>query len=375
MRTHITDVGVRGLKPATKQYKVWDAKTRGFGVLVSGQTKSWFVSFGKERRLKTLGRYPDLSLADARKKALSFLGAEQTPGQAPSLTFEAAVSLFLEENYKNVRGKRTKSEAKRLLEKHFVPPFRQRQLHTITDHDISVELAKLSKTPSAQLHAYRAIKVMLRWCTRPPRRYIPHSPLEGYEPPGQDKKRSRILTDAELLKVWEAADCPYGGMVRLLILWGTRSGETARTQRTWVEEGALTIPGQFTKNGRAHAVPLLPMSRAILAAQRSNSAYYFPGRLLDDDHFKDGSWGKLKKEIDEASGVKNWQFRDLRRTFRSNMAKLKVPREICEILLNHVTGANKNDLDEIYDRYDYLDEKREALAKWEARLKSLLKRP
>ena len=54
------------------------------------------------------------------------------------------------------------------------------------------------------------------------------------------------------------------------------------------------------------------------------------------------------------------------------MAKLRVPREIAEVLLNHVTGANKNDLDEIYDRYDYLDEKQEALARWENRLTILL---
>jgi hypothetical protein len=167
LRTHLSDVGVRALKPATKQYKVWDAKTKGFGVLVSGQTKSWFVSFGRERRLKTLGRYPDLSLADARKKALTFLGAEQLPGQPPSLTFEAAVPLFLDDNYKDVRGKRTKSEAKRLLVKHFVPAFRKRPLSEITDRDISHELAKLAKTPSTQLHAYRAIKVMMRWCNRP----------------------------------------------------------------------------------------------------------------------------------------------------------------------------------------------------------------
>jgi hypothetical protein len=54
------------------------------------------------------------------------------------------------------------------------------------------------------------------------------------------------------------------------------------------------------------------------------------------------------------------------------MPELKVGRDIAEILLNHVTGANKNELDEIYDRYDYIEEKRDALQKWEARLKSLL---
>ena len=374
MRTHLSDFGVRALKPAAKQYKVWDAKTKGFGVLVSGQAKSWFVSYGRERRLKTLGRYPDLSLADARKRALSFLGAETVSGQPKSMTFEAAVLLFLEDNYKDVRGKRTKSEAKRLLEKHFLHSFAKRPLSEITDRDISHELAKLKETPSTQLHAYRAIKVMMRWCTRPPRRYIKHSPLEGYEPPGKDKKRNRILTDAELVKVWNAAEGKQGAMVRLLILWGTRSGETARLKPEWHEDAMMTIPGEFTKNGRAHAIPLLPMAKAILRENRTNRTFYFPGRLLDDTHFKDGSWGKLKKELDEASGVTGWQIRDLRRTFRSNMAKLKVPREIAEILLNHVTGANKNDLDEIYDRYDYLDEKRDALAKWEERLKALLAR-
>jgi hypothetical protein len=86
-----------------------------------------------------------------------------------------------------------------------------------------------------------------------------------------------------------------------------------------------------------------------------------------------GSWGKLKKELDKRSGVTDWQVRDLRRTFRSNLARLKVPREVAEVMLNHVTGAGKTDLDEIYDRYDRLAEKREALKKIETHLAKLLR--
>ncbi|WP_338695179.1 hypothetical protein V5279_03665 [Bradyrhizobium sp. 26S5] len=41
-------------------------------------------------------------------------------------------------------------------------------------------------------------------------------------------------------------------------------------------------------------------------------------------------------------------------------------------MLNHVTGGGKTDLDEIYDRYDYLPEKRAALQKLEARLKRMV---
>ena len=67
-----------------------------------------------------------------------------------------------------------------------------------------------------------------------------------------------------------------------------------------------------------------------------------------------------------------WQVRDLRRTFRSTLARLKVSREIAEIMLNHVTGGGKTDLDEIYDRYEYLEEKKDALVRLEGHLMQLI---
>jgi len=71
-------------------------------------------------------------------------------------------------------------------------------LDELDDATIERELGKLSDVPSEQLHAFRALRTMLRWCTRPPHRYIKRSPLEGYPAPGSDRKRSRILSDAEL---------------------------------------------------------------------------------------------------------------------------------------------------------------------------------
>ena len=163
-------------------------------------------------------------------------------------------------------------------------------------------------------------------------------------------------------------------MIRLLILWGARNGEVSRIMRTWIEKGVITIPGEHTKNGRDHAIPLLPMARAVLAEQRSNSAYFFPGRQNADTHFADGSWGKPKGRLDKRAGVTGWQLRDIRRTFRSSMPKLGVRREIAERLLNHVSGKNKSELDEIYDRYEYIAEKRQALQKWEQHVTDLLAR-
>lgn len=91
------------------------------------------------------------------------------------------------------------------------------------------------------------------------------------------------------------------------------------------------------------------MARAMLDRQEKmgdnwrdkNTDYYFPGHIKGT-HFNDGSWGKLKKELDKRLGVTGWQIRDLRRTFRSTLARLGISREIAEIMLNHVTGCRQN---------------------------------
>ena len=150
---------------------------------------------GLTRERITIGRYPDIALTDARKEAKRLLTAEVVTKPA-TLRFEQAKLLFLAENYKDA-SQRTLSEATRHLNKHF-KPLDTKTLDAISDQDIKRQLDKLSATPSEQLHAYRTVRCFLRWCTRPPRRYIRHSPMDGYEPPSKDRKRARTLTDKEL---------------------------------------------------------------------------------------------------------------------------------------------------------------------------------
>ena len=55
-------------------------------------------------------------------------------------------------------------------------------------------------------------------CDRPT--LLKHNPLEGYPAPGKDRKGSRILSDEELVRVWNACEGSFGDMIRLIILWG-----------------------------------------------------------------------------------------------------------------------------------------------------------
>ena len=68
-----TDTFIRNLKGSPKQYDKFDGKIPGFGIRVSPKNaKSFFLTYRVGRKVcrLTFGRYPHLTLAEARKKAL-----------------------------------------------------------------------------------------------------------------------------------------------------------------------------------------------------------------------------------------------------------------------------------------------------------------
>lgn len=356
----LTELAIRALKGSDKSVTHWDSLP-GFGVRVGKRAKTYVVVRGRNRERISIGKFGDISLAEARNEARRLLSTKPEP-IAPGMTFKAAREAFLD-TYENPR---TRYNVTKLLTLYF-KPLEQQQLADIDDADVKKCLDKLADRPSQQLHAYRSVRAFLKWCTRAPRRYMKLSPMEGYEPPGKDRKGTRTLTDEELVAIWNASETAPYSIFRLLILFGTRNMETTLLERNWVVEGVLTIPGGHTKNGRDHGIPIEPLAQTVLDGLPANERYFFPSRW-GDAHLTHHALPKLKAEVMKRSKTKNWQIRDIRRTFRSNMARLKVPREVCEVLINHAPPV----LDEIYDRYDRIEEKRAALAKYEAFLQGLL---
>ena len=66
-----------------------------------------------------------------------------------------------------------------------------------------------------------------------------------------------------------------------------------------------------------------------------------------------------------------WTNHDIRRSVRSNLSRLKVSEETREAVMAHVRPGIKG----TYDLHTYLDEKREALELWAARLRSIVEPP
>jgi len=355
----ISDATVRSLPTLETQTDYWDLKFPAFGVRVSpGGTKTFVLNQNKTRR--TIGRYPDISLSQARTEARRLV-AEKTLGKIrpQSITYTQAVLLFLEEKRER-RKERTVRDHKRHLN---LLGFKC-QLAEVTHQDMERKLKRLP--PSEFNHRLACAKTFFTWAQK--KRYITDNPTVGLTP-HKRAKRKRTLTDDELRTVWLATDQLTGHfqeIVRLLILLGQRRGETAALLDVYYSDNQqiVTLPGEITKNGREHTFPVGPMAAEILARNMRKER---PGPLLfqavgSTNPFS--GWSKCKAELDKLAPIAAWTLHDLRRTFRTTLGRLKVRPDIAERLVNHISA--RTDMEETYDLYTYLPEMREAMEKWEA---------
>jgi integrase len=363
---HLTDIVVSRLKePGT----YFDKSTPAFGIRVGKNRKTWIVMRGRERTRTRIGRYPDLSLAKARKEALMLLGSPvQT--QVEVLKFSEAAQQFFEIHVVTMRPN-TQYQIKRIIKRYFAKPLREKRLDAITHHDITKVTDELAKrVPGEAYHVFAYIRIFFRWCVP---RYIKHSPMEGLKSPSKYIPRKRVLTNLETVQVWRAADkvgYPFGIAIKLSLLWGTRWGETISCRRAFVDTQERTVTLPETKNGTQHCFPYGDLTADLLEAipRFDDTDLLFPGR--DGVSPWNGS-GKAKWEMKEICSIAPWQLRDLRRTFATNLAALRVPPHVIEKLLNHVSGQISG-VAAIYNRFQYRDEMREAIEKWEMHLSSLL---
>ncbi len=368
----LTDIAVKALAaPEREQVTYWDATTPGFGVRVSrGGTKSFVLVHGANRRRTTLGRYPAISLKNARDEAKQLL-AELTLGktQRRNMSFAAAKKRFLAETAERVRSS-TLEEYTRLLNRHF--RFGPLMMHDLTRHEVMRNIEKLKSAPSEQNHAFTVIRIFLNWAVR--HEIIDRNPLDGLNKPKPSKSRERYLSEQELKLVYEKARIepyPYGTIVQLLILMGQRRGETSHLRWDWInsEERLITFPASVTKNKREHVIPYGDLVATVFDSTPVVGDFLFASRSEKGTVFR--GWSKCKRRFDVGLEVAPFTLHDLRRTYSSTHAMLGTPIHVTEKLLNHVSGTVSG-VAAIYNRHSYIQEMRSAVDRYEEYLSGAL---
>jgi integrase len=260
MRSHLTELSLRAVKPQGKQIKIWDRTTPGFGVRINGASKSWIVMYGQRRSLKVIGRYPEISLADARKVARKLLATYQERPQ--TVTFGEALERYYAIHFPTLRDS-TAYTRKGVIERRY-RKWERREICEITSQDIVHTLDGMLDTPVERYNAFKELKFFLRWCVG--RQYLETNPCERLQPPRRGPARDRVLSDEELRTVWDAAEATtpvlFGNVVKMLILTGQRRGEVAKMRWEWIDTVArtITIPREVAKNGRQHTFSCSPDS-------------------------------------------------------------------------------------------------------------------
>lgn len=203
------------------------------------------------------------------------------------------------------------------------------------------------------------------------------------------KPRERVLEDQEIRQVWnEISQCSATGSVKralkVLLVTAQREGEVAQMHRGQIRDRWWTIPASVTKNKREHRVYLTDMALKLIG---KHPEHIFPSPRGKGKHIAGNSLaqainrGSLTDKVVKKAGNRTikarenpyfgmtpWTPHDLRRTARTNMARIGISDEHAEEVLNH----KKPSLVGTYNTYRYDKEKQQALIAWETQLLLIL---
>lgn len=332
----LTDLAIRKLPFTAKGQKTYfDDQLGGFGVRVGRRTKSFVVMYGQARKLKTLGKYPDISLQDARNGAKKLLATRPAPHV--EIDYKTAYEAFLDE----CRGKNRPKTVSGY----------QRYLKSVSYTGKIADLGRNDlRTVLSDPHKLATFKIFLNWCVRCD--YLTRNPLIG-DKVSYNASRERVLNDDELKAIWAYHSPPFSDIVKLLLLIGQRRTETSLITADWIDGDLITFPSSVTKNKKEHTIPF-----GLLASQ------YLPPKPFN-------SWSKAKALMDKTVKIAPWTLHDLRRTYATIHAQIGTSITVTEKLLNHSSGSLAG-VASIYNRHTYLPEMRLAVQNYENHLKSLL---
>jgi len=382
-RTILTEQTVRRMHPPRSgRLEVWDAALPGFGVRVTENgRRSWVLVTrlrGKPIRL-TLGAWPATSLAKARelaREAIHAVARGEDPrdrkraaaGGGPADAFERVAAEFVAKWAKP--RNRTWEETQRILDKYVAPEWNGRRLADVARADVVALVDRVAEKhgPIMANRVLAQVKKVFAWALD--RGLVDVHPVARLMPPGKETARDRVLADAEVKKLWAtwtAMGYPWGTALQVLLLTAARRGEAEAMRWDEVDfAGKLwTVPAERVKVNLPLLVPLSDAAVELLARvpRFDGCPYVFStrrNRPVQD-------WSGAVEDATERSGVNGWRVHDLRRTVRTGLSRLGVAADIAERVLGHVIPGVRA----VYDRHEYLPEKRAALDRWAAHLAGL----
>jgi integrase len=238
------------------------------------KTFSAMVRVNGRLQRRTIGRYPLVSLAEARERTRGMLrlASEGVDSRQPAATSEAKLTYAELVDTYHERHLQPNARSANLIRGNLRHPklrhFNTRPVAGIARAEIIDVLDSFlaAGAPQAALNIYRNLKMLFTWAWK--RDMIADNPCERIPPPAKAVERDRVLRDSEIVAVWNAADQlppPFRQFVRLLMLTGQRRTEVATMRWDDITGDTWVIPRERVKKDRPHAVPLTATALGTLA--------------------------------------------------------------------------------------------------------------
>jgi integrase len=400
-RARLTDLLIRKQTVAKGRLEIWEKGFKGgsFGLRVTETGhKSFVVLYRVNDRLRrmTLGVYPALSLADARKAAIDAV-ARAARGEDPQAEkiqsrriekFSELGELYLEKHARIHKRPISVAEDERILKVYLYPSWRNRKISDIARRDVVDVLDDILHRRGSPVMPNRVRSLISKvFNFGLSRDLLPFNPAAGVPKPAREKSKETVLSDEQIKILWEGLENraePTASVFRLTLLSGRRPGEVRKIRWADIGDDAWRIPAEIAKNGREHLVPIFPQAQEVIDRLRTvtgEKEWVFAtssGEPVEWIHSmikrvnKDIAAAEEEAAVEQGREPRNLRFtaHDLRRTAASGMGALGVSRDIIARVLNH--KSSDNTVTAVYDRYDRLPEMRRALDRWGAHVEKIL---
>jgi integrase len=382
----LTNTEVKNAKPKEKEYNLSDGQGLQLRVKTSG-LKFWLFNYAKPTTKKRtnigFGGYPDVSLADARRKrdaARSLLAdnvdpkyhREQTAREqkeAEENTFGVFANKWYQLKLQAVK-KETADKAWQILDKHVLP-----QLETIPVHQLKPKMVIDILKPIEAKGSRETVKRLCRTVNEVMRLALASGHIEVnyltditklFAAP--QKTHMATIEPARLPELMQnLARANIMIVTRCLVEWQlhtmTRPAESAKAK--WEEidfdNNVWVIPAERMKMGRPHTIPLTPQTLSLLELLKPISGhrdYLFPSHRNPHSHANTQSANVALKRMGFAGELVSHGLRALASTTLNEQG---FDPDVIESALAHV---DKNEVRRAYNRAEYLERRRKLMCWW-----------
>ncbi|MCO5106224.1 MAG: tyrosine-type recombinase/integrase [Burkholderiaceae bacterium] len=379
----LNDNALKALKPRAKPYTVTDDRGLYVEVFPTGGIV-WRCRYrlnGETEKL-TLGKYPALTLKNARRKrdeAAEAAAMGQSPARQKQLAKVAAagtatVAEFGERFFREVVAKDRKDITipRRYFDKAIVPAIGVKPVRDVSTEDVRSIIWKKKE------EGFDAAAGQIRGLLKRLFDYAMTAGLVSVNPVlalpmrhvHRVKSRERALSPDEIRSFLKAA---FESNIRrqfkiglhLILLTMVRKSELllARWEHVDLEKAEWHIPAEHSKTGKPHSVYLSRQAVAMLRelkALAGGSKLVMPGRGSLTKPFAHNAINNALKVALKGQDIPAFTIHDLRRTASTLLHENGWPSDVVEKALNHTIGGVRG----VYNRAEYEPQRRQMLQFW-----------